>query len=280
MNRLSTQERASVVRALVEGNSVRATCRLTGAAKGTVLRLLEQIGTACAEYQDAVLRDLPCKRVQVDEIWTFVGCKERRATDAKRAAGQGDAWTFVAVCQDTKLVPTWLCGKRGGASAEAFMLDLASRVAGRIQVTTDGHGIYREAMEVAFRGDVDYGIVVKQYGKADEPETRYSPPRCIGAERRRVVGDPRRADISTSHIERQNLTIRMSSRRFTRLTNAFSKKLRNLEHALALHFAYYNFCRKHQALGTTPAVAAGLCRYPLTIDDLIALLDDRSSQAA
>lgn len=276
MNRLSTTERAAIVRALVEGNSIRATCRLTGAAKGTVLRLLSEVGTACADYQDAVLRHLPCKRLQCDEIWSFCYAKDRNVVYAKKAPeGAGDVWTWVAICRDTKLVPTWLVGQHSPEDAYRFMADLASRMDGRIHLTTDGHGLYIDAVGAAFDGKVDFAQLVKTYSAATvEGQRRYSPARFVSAEKKVIFGDPVRRDVSTSHVERQNLTLRMSSRRFTRLTNGFSNKLTNLEAAVALHFAYYNFCRKHQTIGTAPAVAAGVCRHPLTTEDLVALLDD------
>jgi IS1 family transposase len=276
MNRLSTQERAAIATALVEGNSIRATCRMTGAAKGTVTRLLVDLGAACADYQDAVLRDLPCTRVQADEIWAFVGSKERNVPLGKRGQrGRGDVWTWTAICRDSKLVPSWLVGLHTPEDAALFMSDLASRMAGRIQLTTDGHKLYMDAVALAFGQRVDYAQLVKTY---DDPSTagrrRYSPSRFVASKRHRVSGHPIEADVSTSHVERCNLTMRMGMRRFTRLTNGFSKKIENLDAAVALHFAYYNLACPHASLhGRTPAQAAGVSKYRWMVEDLVGLLD-------
>ena len=281
MNRLSNAERAQIVTALVEGNSVRATCRMTGAAKGTVLRLLVEIGTACADYCDATLRDLPCERIQCDEIWAFVYAKQKNVP-AKMALdrGVGEAWTWTAIDPDTKLIPAWLVGKRDAPSAYEFMADLASRMRGRIQLTTDGRRTYLDAVHFAFGKQIDYAMLVKTYANPVTPDRGYSPPKFVSATKDVIRGDPDLAYVSTSHVERANLTIRMSMRRFTRLTNGFSKKFSNLEAAVALNFAYYNFCRPHASLGgKTPAQAAGVCRHRLTVDDLVSLLD-RQAQAA
>ncbi len=282
MNRLGVTERAKIVAALVEGNSVRATCRLTGAAKGTILRLLSDLGTACADYQDAVLRGLPCKRVQIDEIWAFCYAKEKNVADNKRGVfGYGDVWTFVAICRDTKLVPCWMpTAIRDRAEAVEFLKDLRCRISGRVQISTDGHGMYADAVEAVFGEHVDYGQIVKEYG-TDVTETRYSPAKCLSVKRQKVLGDPDMRAVSTSHIERQNLTMRMGMRRFTRLTNAFSKKLANLDAAVALHFMWYNFARPHAALGgKTPAQAAGIDRYRWTAEDVAALLDAREASTS
>ncbi len=278
MNRLTTHERAGIVQALVEGNSIRGTCRITGAAKWTVVRLLVAIGEAATDYQDAVLRDLPCKRLQADEIWSFVAAKERTVQRARHPLpiGAGDLWTWVAICRDTKIVPTWLVGKRDPGYAMAFMTDLARRMAGRVQITTDGLGMYLDAVPWGFGQDVDFAQLVKQYGSPSmEEQRRYSPARCIGAKRAVVMGAPDPEEISTSHIERQNLTMRMGMRRFTRLTNAFSKKAANHRAAVALHFLHYNFARTHGSLkGATPAQAAGVSRYRWSVEEIAALLDD------
>jgi len=278
MNRLSTQRRAQVVAALVEGSSIRSTVRMTGVAKNTVIKLLVDLGTACSEYQDRVMRNLPCKRLQCDEIWSFCYAKEKNVPDDHRDQfGYGDVWTWTAICADTKLVPCWLVGERNGADAEIFIADLASRLASRVQLTTDGHKPYLEAVEGAFGADIDYAMLIKLYGPEPGEEKRYSPPRCIGTETRVVMGKPDPDHISTSYVERQNLTMRMGMRRFTRLTNAFSKKVENLAHAVALHFMYYNFGRVHTTLGKTPAMAAGIADHRWTLEEIAALLDPMSN---
>jgi IS1 family transposase len=278
MNRLSIEEQTKVIASLVEGNSIRATCRMTGVAKGTVTRLLEAVGKACDEYQDVTLRDLPCKNIQCDEIWSFCYAKEKNVPkEHKGQFGYGDVWTWTAIDADTKLVPSWYIGTRDAQSAYEFLHDLKIRLAHRIQITTDGHRAYAQAVEEVFGSDVDYGMLVKIYGKPQLNETRYSPTECVGAEKHIMQGLPSDEKISTSYVERQNLTMRMSMRRFTRLTNAFSKKIENLEHAVGLHFMWYNFCRPHKALnmkrslGVTPAMAAGVATKAWTIEDLIYL---------
>lgn len=265
----------------MEGNSIRATCRMTDTAKGTVLRLLRDMGEVCAKYQDAALRGLPCRRVQCDEVWSFCYAKEKNVPDPfKGSFGYGDVWTWVAICADSKLVVSWLVGNRNAETANAFMLDLAERLARRVQLTTDGHKPYLQAVESAFGANIDYAMLVKLYGQEPEAEKRYSPARCIGAERHIVQGKPDTTHISTSYIERQNLTLRMSNRRFTRLTNAFSKKIENLEHALALHYMHYNFARPHKALGnmTTPAMAAGIADHVWAVDEIVGLLEGREAE--
>jgi IS1 family transposase len=276
MNKLSPERRTQVIRALVEGNSIRATCRITGTAKGTVLRLLAEVGAACAEYQDKHLRNLSCQRVQCDEIWSFCYAKQKNVPDEKQGTfGFGNVWTWTAICADTKLVPSWFLGTRDADSAWAFMDDLRSRLANRVQLTTDGRNVYITAVEHAFGSDVDYAMLVKLYGPGPQDESRYSPPACIGTETQIIMGQPDPKHISTSYVERQNLTMRMSMRRFTRLTNAFSKKLENLDHAVALHFMHYNFCRVHKTLGTTPAVAAGVADHEWTIEEVVNLLESK-----
>ncbi|MBA7478866.1 IS1 family transposase ISNisp5 [subsurface metagenome] len=277
MNRLSIERRARVISALVEGNSIRATCRITGTAKGTVIRLLAEVGRACASYQDKHLRNLPCKHIQCDEIWSFCYAKQKNVPEDKQGRlGYGDAWTWTAIDADTKLVPSWLVGLRDASCSYAFMKDLKSRLANRVQITTDGHRLYLWAVEDAFGAEVDYAMLVKLYGKEVDSETRYSPARCIGADPHIIQGNPDPTKISTSYAERQNLTMRMSIRRFTRLTNAFSKKIENLEHAVALHFMYYNFARPHKTLANpyprTPAMAAGISNHLWTIADIIRLI--------
>jgi IS1 family transposase len=273
MNRLSTQKRRAVIAALVEGSSIRATCRMTGVAKNTVVKLLVDLGTVCSIHQDRVMRDLPCERIQCDEIWAFCYAKQATVPDKKRGEfGYGDVWTWVAMDADTKLVPTYRIGPRDVGEARALMDDLAKRLRHRIQLTTDGHHTYLRAVKGAFDDDIDYARLIKLYGQDPEAERRYSPPVCIGTDAHVVSGDPDPDHISTSYIERQNLTMRMSMRRFTRLTNAFSKKLENLTAAVSLHFFHYNFCRVHKTLKTTPAVAAGVTDHVWTLDELISLL--------
>lgn len=273
MNRLDNSKRIQVVRCLVEGNSIRATVRMTGVAKNTVAKLLVELGHACAKYQDEHLRNLPCRRVQCDEIWSFVGAKQKNVSEEKMSDGWGDVWTWTAIDADTKLIPCWMVGQRGLPSAIEFIGDLASRLSHRVQLTTDGHRPYLEAVEEAFGGDIDFAQLIKIYGASGEAQTRYSPGQCIGIECKAVTGTPDPKHISTSFVERQNLTMRMSMRRFTRLTNAFSKKLENHMAAIALHFMHYNFARIHQTLRTTPAMAAGVTSKLWDVEDIVALLD-------
>jgi IS1 family transposase len=286
-NVLSNADRAAVVAALVEGNSLRATCRMVGVARNTVTKLLVDLAKVCAEFSDEKLRNLPCKRIQIDEIWEFVYAKSKNVPPAKKGVfGFGDVWTFVAIDADTKLVPSWLVGSRDVGSATELVQDLASRLVNRVQLSTDGLKAYLSAVEDAFGGDVDFAQLHKIYAAAPNgPETRYSPAECIGCEKRRIVGDPDPKHVSTSYVERQNLTMRMSMRRFTRLTNGHSKKVENHAAAIAIHFAYYNFCRVHMSLGKgpdgkgrTPAMAAGVESRKLEIGDLIALLPDAETK--
>jgi len=274
MNKLSTERRAAVVKCLVEGNSIRSTVRITGAAKNTVAKLLVDLGRVCAEYQDRTLRGLRSQRIQCDEIWAFVGCKQQNLPRAqRREPGRGDVWTWTALDADTKLMICWPVGRRDARAASEFMSDLASRLANRVQLTTDGHRVYLDAVEAAFGAGVDYAMLVKLYGADAEGEKRYSPPVCLAAEKNRIMGTPDRNHVSTSYVERQNLTMRMQMRRFTRLTNAFSKKLENHACAIALHFMHYNFARVHQTLKTTPAVAAGVTDHIWTVEEIVGLLD-------
>lgn len=277
MNRLSTKKRAAVITCLVEGNSIRSTVRMTGVAKNTVTKLLTDLGLVCSIYQDKAMRDLYCEKVQCDEIWTFVGAKEKSVRPERREEGWGDAWTWVAMDPGSKLVITYRIGPRDVREAQAFMHDLAARLRYRVQLTTDGFRSYPRAVKSAFKDDIDYAMLVKIYGADQDsrrPERRYSPGVCLEAVPQTISGDPDPDHISTSYVERQNLTMRMSIRRFTRLTNAFSKKVENLAAAVSLHFMHYNFCRVHTAIGTTPAVAAGVALKRWTIDDIIALLDE------
>jgi IS1 family transposase len=272
---LSIEERARILAALVEGNSVLSTCRMLGVAKRTVTRLLVEVGTACHRYQNRAMRNLPCQLVQCDEIWSFVGCKEKRLTPARAAKGMyGNAWVWVAIAADTKLVPCWLVGKRDPGCATEFIQDLAGRLKHRVQLTTDGLKVYLTAVEDSFGSDIDYAMLVKIYGNAAEGgEVRYSPAVCMGARKAAIAGKPDFKHISTSFVERQNLTMRMSMRRFTRLTNGFSKKVENLEAAVVLHYMHYNFCRIHQSLRVTPAMEAGVAKHVWSLDEVIALLD-------
>lgn len=275
MNRLSTSERATIVRALVEGNSIRATCRMTGAAKGTVTRLLVALGRACDDYQDRALRGLPCKRIQCDEIWAFSYAKAKNVEKAKAAPDDaGSVWTWVALCQDTKVVPSWHVGGRTPEAARRFIADLAPRIAPRPQITTDGLPQYVQAIFAAFGKDVDFAQLIKIYESGHSDSARYSPAVCVGSHPQTVIGDPDPLWVSTSYVERQNLTMRMGMRRFTRLTNGFSKKVENLRAAVALHFMHYNFARPHQTLGgKTPAQAAGIADHRWTAEEIVALLD-------
>jgi transposase-like protein len=273
MNKLSKEKQAQVIMALVEGNSIRATCRMTGVAKNTIIKLLVNVGRACNDYQDSVFKNLPCRKIQCDGIWSFCYAKEKNVPkDKKGQFGYGDVWTFTALCADTKLVPSWLIGKRDLFNAIAFMKDLAARLKNRVQLTTDGHKMYLEAVESAFGSEVDFSQLIKIYGPSQESEIRYSPAQCIGTEKHKINGNPENKAISTSFVERQNLTMRMNMRRFTRLTNAFSKKVENLNCGVALHFMYYNFCRIHQTLRVTPAMEAKITDHVWEIDELLKLI--------
>lgn len=275
MNTLPIAKRVQVISALVEGNSIRATVQMTGVAKNTVVKLLAEIGKACSDYQDKTLKNLPCKRLQCDEIWSFCHAKAKNVPDSKKGKfGFGDVWTWTAICADTKLVPSWLVGTRAAGTAHEFMHDLASRLSRRVQLTTDGHRAYLDAVESAFGAEIDYAMLVKLYGSDAESETKYSPAECIGSQTVVIAGRPDAKHISTSYAERQNLTMRMSMRRFTRLTNAFSKRLENHEAAIALHFMHYNLCRVHQTLRVTPAMEAKVTDHVWTIEELVRLLSN------
>lgn len=281
MNRLDSKKRAAVVAALVEGNSIRATVRMTGVAKNTVAKLLVQLGAACSDYQDRVFHNLKLKRIQCDEIWAFIRAKQKNVTAKMLADGHaGDVWTWVAIDAKTKLVPCWMVGSRGANDAKAFIGDLAGRLAHRVQLTTDGHKAYLDAVEGAFGCDVDYAMLVKLYGADPEAEKRYSPAQCIGTRTEIIMGQPKAEHVSTSYVERQNLTMRMCMRRFTRLTNAFSKKIENHAAAIALHYMHYNFCRIHQSLRVTPAMEAGISDHVWSIYEIAALPERFSSQKA
>jgi IS1 family transposase len=281
MNKLTTEERCAVVRALVEGCSIRSASRMTGVARNTVTKLLVDLGTACSEYQDRTLKNLSCKRLQLDEIWSFVYAKAKNVpADRAGEFGVGDVWTWTAIDAETKLIPSWMVGTRDGDAAKAFVADLAGRLASRVQITTDGHSAYLQAVENAFGWDVDYAMLVKIYGQGGgQSETRYSPAVCIGCNKHRVTGNPDPRHISTSYAERANLSMRMHMRRFTRLTNAFSKKLENHVHALSLYFQWYNFGRIHQTLRCTPAMRAGVSDHVWSIEEIVGLLDFAETQS-
>lgn len=276
MNRLNIQERVNILRCLVEGNSIRSTARITGADKKTVLRLLAEFGVVCMDIHDERMRNIKAKRIQTDEIWSFVGAKEKNVPPAQRGqVARGDIYTWVAIDPDTKLIPCWLVGRRDAEHAVAFMRDLASRLANRVQLTTDGLRTYLLAVESAFGGDVDYGMLVKIYGEpaGNQANRKYSPGDVKGTFKDVICGDPDERHICTSHIERQNLNMRMAMRRFTRLTNGFSKKIENHIHALAVYFVHYNFCRVHQTLRVTPAMQAGLTDHVWELEEIAALAE-------
>ncbi len=277
MNKLSVERQAQVIRVLCEGNSIRSTARITDTAINTVVKLLRNVGDACAKYQDIHLRNLPCKTIQCDEIWSFCYDKQKNVPEEKQGRfGFGDVWTWTAIDADTKLVPSWFVGLRNAGYAFEFIRDLRNRLANRVQLTTDGHKVYLNVIEDVFGADIDYAMLVKLYGKEIESETRYSPAKCTGTNSRVITGYPDTSKISTSYAERQNLTMRMQMRRFTRLTNAFSKKLENHMFAIALYFMHYNFARPHKSLANpyprTPAMAAGVSNHVWTIEEIVSLI--------
>ncbi len=274
MNKLSRDARAQILGMMVEGVSIRAISRMTGASKNTVVKLLEDAGEAFSGYQDRTLRNLTCKRVQVDEIWAFVYAKAKNVGMAKAAPeGAGDCWTWMAIDADTKLIPPFYVGARDAAAAQHFIGDLALRLASRVQLTSDGHKPYLEAVEQSFGSDIDYAMLIKHYGEPTGALGRYSPGDCTGVDLRRIEGRPDLAHVSTSYAERANLTLRMGSRRFTRLTNAFSKKVENHAHSVAIHTMHYNFVRIHQTLRCTPAMAAGVTRQLWELADMVQVLE-------
>jgi IS1 family transposase len=273
MNTLSGEKQTQIIASLVEGNSLRATSRMCDVAYNSVLKLLPRIGSACADYQDRVFRNLKCKRIQCDEIWCFCYAKEKNIpADKKGQFGYGDIWTWVGIDADTKLVPSFMVGRRDARTARIFIDDLKGRLASRVQLTTDGLRVYLEAVEGAFGADIDYAVLVKVYESTQE-ETRYSPAVCVSAEAKVIQGRPDMRHVSTSYIERQNLTMRMGMRRFTRLTNGFSKKVENHAYQVALHYMHYNFCRVHQTLRVTPAMEAGVTNHVWSIQEIVSLLD-------
>ena len=276
MNRMPLAKRAQILGFLVEGMSLRAASRLADCSINTVTKLLVDVGMACAEYQDSTLRNLPCRRVQCDEIWSFVGSKQKNVpAELQGEFGRGDVWTCTAIDADTKLVASWMVGTRNWEAAREFIDDLASRLANRVQLTTDGHHAYVQAVERTFGGQVDYAQLIKIYGDPQKsPERKYSAADFVTAEKKKVSGNPDMAHVSTSYVERQNLTMRMSCRRFTRLTNAFSKKVENHAHAVALHFMYYNFGRIHKTLRVTPAMEAGIAVHVWSLQEIAALVPE------
>ena len=274
VNRLSLESRAKILGLLVEGNSLRAITRLTGASINTVTKLLVDLGAACAKYHNENVRNVRVRRLQCDEIWCFVGAKAKNVIPERKAEGWGDVWTWTAIDADTKLCIGYLVGGRNAGWAGEFMEDCASRIRGRVQVTTDGHKAFLEAVEGAFGMDVDYAQLQKIYGAPTDAEMRrYSPAQCIGADMKVVSGNPDPDHVSTSFVERQNLTMRMSMRRFTRLTNGFSKKIDNHAHMVAIHFMHYNFARVHKTLRVTPAMEAGLSEHVWSLEEIVLMLN-------
>lgn len=274
MNRLPIAKRSHILNLLVEGNSLRAASRIADVSINTVYKLAIDAGEACSSYQDQAFRSLTCKRLQLDEIWSFVYAKQRAVPFAKKAPEiAGDVWTWVAIDADTKLVPSWRIGDRSGATAIEFVCDLSKRLANRVQITSDGHRAYLEAVEAGFGADVDYAQLIKLYGEVPHPAGRYSPAQINGTKTYCCAGDPDPKHISTSYVERQNLTMRMSMRRFSRLTNAFSKKVDNHAHAVSLHYMHYNFVRIHKTLRVTPAMAANVADKLWSIEDLARLIN-------
>ncbi|HVN63984.1 MAG TPA: DDE-type integrase/transposase/recombinase [Candidatus Binataceae bacterium] len=275
MNKLTTAKRAEILGMMVEGVSIRAISRMTGASKNTVVKLLADAGNACAEYQDRAFRKLSCKRLQCDEIWSFCYAKQKNVPAEKRGVfGYGDVWTWTAIDADTKLIPCWHVGRRDADSAHDFMTDLSNRLANRVKLTTDGFRAYLDAIDGAFGTMIDYAMLVKIYGTVAEQQARYSPPVCTGTHRTVIHGQPDPAHISTSYVERANLSMRMGMRRFTRLTNAFSKKLENHIHALSIYFMHYNFVRIHQSLRVPPAMEAGVTDRLWSLEDVVQIVDD------
>lgn len=274
MNRLPLSKRAQIIGLMVEGMSIRAISRVTGASKNTITKLLGEVGDACSKYQDENIRNLKSKRLELDEIWSFVGMKDKQVpAELKGTPGIGDTWTWTAIDADTKLIASWMVGDRSATAANLFVHDLAGRLANRVQITTDGLGVYVDAIAGAFGHDVDYAMLIKLYGASPEGEKRYSAAECIGIKKKIISGDPDKSKISTSYVERQNLTMRMSMRRFTRLTNGFSKKVENHIHALSLYFMHYNFARIHKTLRVTPAMEAGVSDHVWNLEEIVALSD-------
>lgn len=269
MNRLSRDKQAKIIAALVEGNSIRATARMMNVSKDTVVKLEVEAGFASADYQDRTFQNLTCKRVQCDEIWAFCYAKQKNVPEEKKGQfGYGDVWTWAAIDADTKLIPSFTVGNRDAVSARHLIDDLKGRLKSKIQLTTDGLKVYADAVENSFGADIDYAMLVKTY-ESNQEETRYSPAVCTSCEAKRMMGNPDPKHISTSYIERQNLTMRMGIRRFTRLTNGFSKKVENHAAAVGLFYMHYNFCRVHKTLRVTPAMEAGLTDHVWTIEEML-----------
>ncbi len=275
MNRLNLADRARILACLVEGNSLRATARMVDVSLNTVLKFVRDLGMACAIYQNEHLRGIASKRVQCDEIWSFIGAKEKNVPKDSKGFGRGDVYTWIAIDADTKLVMSWMVGRRDASYARVFIDDLASRLANRVQLSTDGHHAYLNAVEKSFGGEIDYGMLKKIYGAASggKDERRYSSGECCGASKGAVCGEPAWGHISTSFVERQNLTMRMGMRRFTRLTNGFSKKVENHDYAIAIHYMHYNFGRVHKSLRVTPAMEAGISDHVWTLEEIAKLAD-------
>lgn len=275
MNKLPVERRAQILAMMVEGVSLRSICRLTGVSRNTVAKLLADAGNACLAFSDAAMVNLPCERIQCDEIWSFCYAKSKNVpTEKKGHFGYGDVWTWTAICADTKIIPTWRVGGRDAGVAHELMMDLYPRLRRRVQLTTDGHKAYLSAVEDAFGIDVDYAMLVKIYGEnTKEEQRRYSPAVCIGTDRTVVEGSPDPKHISTSYVERANLSMRMGMRRFTRLTNAFSKKVENHIHALSIYFFHYNFVRIHQSLRVTPAMEAKVTDRLWSITDMVDMIE-------
>lgn len=275
MNKLPIAKRAQILGLLVEGNSLRAASRLADCSINTITKLLVDVGAACSKYQDKTLRNLPCKNIQCDEIWAFCYAKQKNIPDDRKGVfGYGDVFTWTALCADTKLIPCWHVGRRDGSAAKLFIDDLKGRLVNRVQLTTDGHKAYLNAVEKSFGAGIDYAMLVKLYGgetAGQGAERKYSPGECCGTITGTVCGNPDKAHVSTSYVERQNLTMRMGMRRFTRLTNGFSKKIENHAHAVALHFMYYNFGRIHKTLRVTPAMEAGISDHVWTLEEIAGL---------
>lgn len=276
MNTLTLEKKAQIIRLLVEGNSIRSIERITDVTKKAVTKLLVNIGRACMDFHNAHVVNVKATRIEADEIWSFVGCKDKNATAEQKEAGMGDAWTWVGIEAETKLVVSWYVGNRSAETAMLFMEDMASRLSNRVQLTTDGHHAYLEAVTNSFGSQIDFAQLIKVYGSSSDSnsptERKYSPSKLKSITKKHISGNPDEDYISTSYVERQNLTMRMHMRRFTRLTNAFSKKVENHIHAIALHFVYYNFVKRHNTLRITPAMAAGLTKRFMTVEDIANLV--------
>ncbi len=275
MKTLTKDQRCAVIRCLVDGCSIRATVRITGISKNTIQKLTRDLGDACLQFQDKVLRNLKCKRLEMDEIWAFCYCKAKNVPDAMRGEpGIGSIWNWTAMDAETKLIVSWQLGARDAANAHMFIRDVSERLSHRVQVTTDGNNVYLEAIEEYMGGNVDYAMLIKQYGEEKSPERSYSPAKCLGTKKRQIDGNPDMNLVSTAYAERQNLNIRMQNRRYTRLTNAFSKKAEMLAFSVAIMFMYHNFVRRHQTLRMTPALKAGITDHMWTIEEMVDLLPE------